>query len=175
MEMALEQMVRVVNVRDLQSDMPVHVQERFLPAKPVLDLERGRPPATRHPPRGRAWQRTFRGFGQAQTLSYIENAFLFGIPEENAFLWGFWEVILPQMRFGRAQTLSYIENVFLFVNSEENAFLLGFWEVILPQMSFRQAQTLSYIENAFLLEILKKMVSFWAGLGRHAGRECWPI
>ena len=64
-------------------------------------------------------------FGQAQTLSYIESAFLLGNSEENAFLLGFWEVILPQMRFGQAQTLSYIENAFLSGNSEENAFLLG--------------------------------------------------
>ncbi len=67
----------------------------------------------------------FKGLGQAQTLSYIENAFLLGNSEENAFLLGFWEVILPQMRFGQAQTLSYIENAFILGNSEENAFLLG--------------------------------------------------
>ena len=36
-------------------------------------------------------------FGQALTLSYIENAFLWGNSEENAFLLGFWEVILPKI------------------------------------------------------------------------------
>ncbi len=48
-----------------------------------------------------------KGAGQAQTLSYIENAFLLGNSDENAFLLGFWEVILPQMRCGQSQTLSY--------------------------------------------------------------------
>ncbi len=66
-----------------------------------------------------------KGGGQAQTLSYIENAFILGISEENAFILGFGEVILPQMRFGQAQTLSSAENAFLLEHSEENAFLLG--------------------------------------------------
>ena len=64
-------------------------------------------------------------YGQVQTLSYIENVFLWGNSEENVFLLGFWEVIQPKMRFGQAQSLSYIENVFLWGNSEENTFLLG--------------------------------------------------
>ena len=68
------------------------------------------------------------GGGQAQTLSYIENAFLLGNSEEHIFLLGFWGDGGRDCRLkggGQAQTLSYIENAFLLGNSEENAFLLG--------------------------------------------------
>ena len=68
----------------------------------------------------------FKGLGQAQTLSYIENAFLLENSEENASLLGFWEVILPQMRFGQAQTMSYEETAFTLDNYEETCFLWGF-------------------------------------------------
>ena len=55
-------------------------------------------------------------FGQAQALSYIENAFLWGNSEENAVLLRFWEVVLPKMSFGQVQTLSYEENCFILDN-----------------------------------------------------------
>ena len=64
-------------------------------------------------------------FGQAQILSYEENAFLLGKSEEHKFLLGSWEVILPKMRFGQAQTLSYIENVFLWGILKK---MLSFWD-----------------------------------------------
>ena len=50
------------------------------------------------------------GFGQVQTLSYIEIAFLLGNSEENVFLLGFWEVILPKMRFGQAASFALALN-----------------------------------------------------------------
>ncbi len=54
----------------------------------------------------------FKGLGQAQTLSYIENVFPLRNSEENAFLLGCGEVVLPKTRLGQAQTLSYEETRF---------------------------------------------------------------
>ncbi len=49
--------------------------------------------------------------------------------------------------------------------------MLSFWEVILPKMRFRQAQTQNMKKLLSFCEFMKEVLSFWAGLGRHAGRE----
>ena len=59
-------------------------------------------PPARHPVVEGLGSALFDGFGHAQTLSYIENAFLLGNSEENAFLLGL--SVPPSVGFCSPQT-----------------------------------------------------------------------
>ncbi len=112
-----------------------------------------------------------KGGGQAQTLSYIENAFLLGNSEEHIFLLGFWGDGGRDCRLkggGQAQTLNMKKMLSFYEFMKE---MLSFWKVILPKMRFRPTQTLKMKNMLSFCEFMKEMLSFWSGLGKHAGRE----
>ena len=68
-----------------------------------------------------------KGGGQAQTLSYIENAFLLRISEENAFRLGFlggWGEGLQTYGWRPSANIENEENAFILRIYEGNAFIL---------------------------------------------------